>query len=187
MNLKLRKLACLLSVATLALGTAGCTSSTAQGVLISAHDSAQETATPVTAVVGMVSPNFSLLDYEGKRHQLSEYRGKLLLLNFWASWCGPCRQELPDLAAASQELRDRVQLVGVNLASQDAANVSKDLLQRHHISYPNLLDTDGSVADAYGIMVIPTSFLLDANGKILQKIQGPLTKDSLEKLLPKTK
>ncbi|PWK14475.1 TlpA family protein disulfide reductase [Tumebacillus permanentifrigoris] len=171
----------LVGVIALALGTVGCGPSATQGTLIQTDGVARAT----TAVPGMVSPNFSLLDYEGKRHQVGDYLGKPVLLNFWASWCGPCRQELPDLAQASHDFADSVQIVGVNLAEQDAPDVSRELLKRYKVAYPNLLDTEGSVASAYGIMVIPTTFLLDRKGKVVEKIQGPLTRDRIETLLKK--
>lgn len=181
MKRNLRILASMLSSLALAFGTVGCGQPAAPGSLIQTDGEARA----ATAVPGVVSPNFSLLDYDGKRHQLSEYQGKPVLLNFWASWCGPCRQELPDLAQEAQKWKEQVQFVGVNLADQDAPSVSRELLARYHVPYTNLLDTEGSASNAYGIMVIPTTFLLDGKGKVVEKIQGPLTSDRIDALLKK--
>lgn len=172
------RLTCMLALVLGALGAGGC-----------GHNAASSEAPPVSLAAGQqkASPNFSLVDYAGKRHQLSEFRGKPVLLNFWASWCGPCRQEMPELAQSAQLYQDQIQFVGINLAERDAPSVSRDLLERNKISYPNLLDTEGSVANAFGIMVIPTSFLLDSQGQVVEKIQGPLTQQQIGKLLQKVK
>jgi thiol-disulfide isomerase/thioredoxin len=128
-----------------------------------------------TPFPGGTAPDFALADYQGQVHKLSDYRGKPVLLNFWASWCGPCQSEMPDLAGAAKTFDGKVQFVGVNLAENDSQAVSKALLQKYSVTYPNLLDAKGEVADRYKVMVIPTSLLLDGGGKIIARFQGPIT------------
>lgn len=128
-----------------------------------------------TPYPGGLAPDFTLQDYQGNPHKLSDFRGKPVLINFWASWCGPCQSEMPELARASKIFNDRVQFLGVNLAARDSDAVSKALLQKYSVSYPNVLDKQSEVADRYQVLVIPTSLLIDANGKIIARFQGPIT------------
>lgn len=134
---------------------------------------------------GRVAPDFQLYDYQGRLHKLSDYRGKPVVLNFWASWCGPCRMEMPAFAQASNAYKGKIQFLGVNLTVRDPIDSSKELIKTAHVQYPNLQDKSGKVAGAYKIQGIPTTYLLDKEGRIVQMVIGHLTKRQLDELLPK--
>jgi cytochrome c biogenesis protein CcmG, thiol:disulfide interchange protein DsbE len=134
---------------------------------------------------GQAAPDFALVDFAGKKRGLRDFRGKPVLLNFWASWCGPCRMEMPDLARAADKYQGKVEFLGVNLTQRDAPEVAQAFLQENHVHYPNLQDVAGEAADHYRIMVIPTSFLIDKNGKLVARIQGPLREADIDQLLKK--
>jgi peroxiredoxin len=134
---------------------------------------------------GEAAPDFELADYQGRKHRLSEFRGKPVLINFWASWCTSCRLEAKDLADAAELYHDKVNVLGVNLADQDSQSVSEAFLKKFGIRYPNLLDEEGKVADQYHVLVIPTSILLDQNGNVVERVQGPLFHEEIDKLFQK--
>jgi cytochrome c biogenesis protein CcmG/thiol:disulfide interchange protein DsbE len=139
----------------------------------------------VGTVAGALAPDFQLQDGKGKLHSLQEYRGKWLFVNFWASWCGPCRMELPTLAEAAKVYGEKVQVVGINLTERDDPNVVQEMLKRAGAEYLNLYDKKGEVADRYLIRVIPTSFLIDPYGKVAMRFQGPITTDQFASLMRK--
>lgn len=119
-----------------------------------------------------MAPQFELRDYDGTPHQLSEFRGQTVLLNFWASWCGPCREEMPELARLAREYEGKVRFVGVNLAVRDDVRMSKELLQKANVSYLNLLDQQGKAAIDFRVQAIPTTFLIDPDGKVVGRVLG---------------
>jgi cytochrome c biogenesis protein CcmG/thiol:disulfide interchange protein DsbE len=130
----------------------------------------------VTPIPGVLSGNYSAPDFQlntldGKTVKLSDYRGKPVLLNFWATWCGPCRYEIPFLdqinAAYSQK---GLVMLAVDLG-EDAATVS-NFLATENVSLRVLLDTDKSVAQKYTIVGIPTTFLVDTEGILRYKKVG---------------
>lgn len=131
---------------------------------------------------GEIAPDFELLDHRGNSHRLRDFRGKPVLLNFWASWCTPCRMEMKDLVESSHLYQDKVQFFGVNLADRDAPSVSQAFLKKFKVGYPNVLDLEGKVADQYQVLVIPTSVLLDAQGRVVQRVQGPLSNEAIDRL-----
>ncbi|MGB8955418.1 MAG: TlpA disulfide reductase family protein [Tumebacillaceae bacterium] len=119
-----------------------------------------------------LAPQIELIDYDGAKHKLSDFRGQTVLLNFWASWCGPCREELPELARMAREYEGKVRFVGVNLAVRDDVRVSKALLKKVNVPYLNLLDQQGKAAIDFRVQAIPTTFLIDPDGKVVGRVLG---------------
>jgi thiol-disulfide isomerase/thioredoxin len=125
--------------------------------------------------------NFSWKDESGKTMSLDSYRGKVTLINFWATWCGPCKHELPDLVELSKQFSNsNVKFIGVSV--DRGPNIIEDVrafVKEQAIPYQNVLATD-ELVDAYGnIRMIPTSFLLDADGTIVQTLVGLRSKEFL--------
>ncbi|HST54565.1 MAG TPA: redoxin domain-containing protein [Solirubrobacteraceae bacterium] len=104
---------------------------------------------------------------------LASYRGKVVVLNFWASWCGPCKSEAPLLERTQQQLeRHNGTVLGVTYL--DASPDSQDFVRRYHISYPNLRDTTGDFTHSYGTDQLPESFVIDRHGRITAISRGQL-------------
>jgi cytochrome c biogenesis protein CcmG/thiol:disulfide interchange protein DsbE len=128
------------------------------------------------------APSFDLRLFSGGSFRLSEQRGKLVLVNFWASWCPPCRQEAPVLERAWRRYRDRgVVLIGVDIwdADQDARGFLREL----GISYPNGPDRDGRIVVDYGLTGIPETFFIRPDGTMARRWIGPLTDEQLAALI----
>jgi len=135
------------------------------------------------------APEFALVDLDDKRHRLSEYRGKVVLVNFWASWCVPCLREMPGMQRMADSLRDRpFEILAINVAEQQ--HRAQEFLNSMGISFTVLLDSDGSTLKAWQGRGLPTSFLIDAEGRIRYRVVGPIDWDSdevlatIDKLLP---
>jgi cytochrome c biogenesis protein CcmG/thiol:disulfide interchange protein DsbE len=114
------------------------------------------------------------------RVDLAELRGKPALVNFWASWCHPCRQEAPEMERFARSLHGRARLVGVDW-SDDLGN-ARDFVREHDWTFPVLRDT-GEVGIEYGIGGLPTTFVLDPRGRIVATLRGPQTRADLERAL----
>jgi len=114
--------------------------------------------------LGSPAPLFQLPVPDGKLVSLSESRGKVVLVNFWATWCVPCRQEIPDLVTLQQGWSDRAQIIGVDLQETpaDVTNYANVM----GMNYPLPIDFNGTVASTYKIKGLPTTFFLDAQGVI---------------------
>jgi cytochrome c biogenesis protein CcmG/thiol:disulfide interchange protein DsbE len=117
----------------------------------------------------------------GPKVTLQSLRGKPALVNFWASWCTPCRKEAPELERLAASLGDRGRLVGVDWA--DSARNARAFAESHHWTYPNLRDADGGTGDRYRLTGLPTTFVLDAEGRIRQTLRGPQTTAGFSKAL----
>ena len=117
----------------------------------------------------------------GPRVTLTSLRGKPALVNFWASWCTPCKKEAPELERLASGLNGRARLVGVDWA--DSAQNAREFAERHHWTYPNLRDADGGTGDRYHLAGLPTTFVLDASGRIRQALRGPQTTAGFSKAL----
>ena len=114
---------------------------------------------------------FSIELFNGGNIALEDLRGKAIFLNFWASWCPPCRAEARDLEAAWQKLKDK-NVVFIGVALQDTDNASLDFLKEFDVTYPNGKDGSGKIAIDYGVWGIPESFFIDPQGRITYKHVG---------------
>lgn len=105
------------------------------------------------------------------RATLASLRGKPALVNFWASWCGPCDREAPELRQFSNELRGRATLIGVDW--NDRLEGARKFIQKNRWTFPNLRDADGVVGNRWGLSGLPNTFVLDRDGRIVQVLRGP--------------
>jgi peroxiredoxin len=119
------------------------------------------------------APDFALPDLDGRVHRLSDFRGKLVFLNVWTTWCPPCRMEMPLMERLYQRLqgRDFVMLA----VSQDEAGVStvRAFVEQMKLSFPVLVDPAGIVSTRYGVTGYPETFLIDQSGNVIERIIGP--------------
>jgi len=132
--------------------------------------------------VGRLAPDFTITTFGGETLTLSQLRGKVVVLNFWASWCPPCRAETPALEAVWREYRDKgVVFVGVDI--QDTEPEARAFLEQFDVTYANGPDTDGRIMVDYMITNIPTSVVVSRRGTIVQRYTGAIGRDKLVLLL----
>ena len=129
-----------------------------------------------------VAPGFTLTGLDGRPHSLTEYRGRVLLLNFWATWCIPCRAEIPDLEHEAR-VQDpaKVAIVGIDW-KEDLAPVDA-FVKEIGASYPILMDHDGRVYDAYEVSALPQTFVIDRDGRVVVSRTGIVGRDQMEQEL----
>ena len=118
----------------------------------------------------------------GPRTTLASLRGKPAVVNFWASWCAPCKQEAPELKRFDRTVGARARMIGVD-AGDDTAGNARAFVTKSGWTYPVLRDSSQKVAQAYGLAGLPTTFVLDSHGDIVQTLQGPQTVSSLRRAL----
>ncbi|HEX9373361.1 MAG TPA: redoxin domain-containing protein [Roseiflexaceae bacterium] len=145
-------------------------------------------ALPPVGEVTKPAPEFALPGLDGSNVRLSDYRGKIVLVNFWGTWCEPCKDETPALQAAYTKLRDQgLVIIGVDLRNQERAGANGDtdvrnFTERYGLTYPIALDVAGETARAFQIYPIPTSYFIDQNGTIRYVRISTLTTDEVEAL-----
>jgi cytochrome c biogenesis protein CcmG/thiol:disulfide interchange protein DsbE len=126
------------------------------------------------------APDFTLarLDRPGKL-TLSSLRGKVVVLNFWASWCYPCKKEAGALQAASERWRKRVVVVGVDV--NDFKGDARDFMRKHDITYPVVHDNDNVTSPKYGFSLLPETFFVDRRGRVVGHVPGEVSSDDLRR------
>jgi thiol-disulfide isomerase/thioredoxin len=146
--------------------------------------------TSVAKATGDVAPDFSWSDATGE-HRLSDYRGRVVMINFWGTWCPPCRRELPALVKIREELsRDKFEIIGINVGEQPRGGASVEqhvgeFAQQNRIRYP-LVIADENLANAYGgIEVVPTTIIVNGEGRIVERIQGSREEEAFRSLIQK--
>ncbi len=128
--------------------------------------------------VGVQAEDFRLTDLEGSVQRLSQYRGKIVLLNFWASWCKPCTTEMPAMQASLDKLRDKGFVVLAINELEDEAKVCEHVKQNGH-TFPVLMDRDNKVANQFGVFGLPVSVFIDQQGRVQEYIKGGLLTEQM--------
>jgi len=139
------------------------------------------TTNEAAARMGQPAPEFTLADLEGKTHSLKDYRGKVVLLDFWATWCGPCRVSTPALGRLHQKLKARNFAV-LSISVDDSADPVKKYVKKQNVPFLTLM-ADSNVQAEYRVRAIPTFVLVDAEGVIVKIFQGfaPSMEDAWER------
>ena len=117
------------------------------------------------------APRLELADQEGRRHRLEDYRDHVVIVNFWASWCTPCRKEMPSLQATKRAYSDAGLLV-LAVSLDDSWQATAQAMRGYELDFVALLDQDGETAGRWGALAVPTAFLVDKQGKIRLRIVG---------------
>jgi peroxiredoxin len=137
--------------------------------------------------IGEPVPNFRLDRPEGGTLQLSDYRGQAVVLNFWATWCGPCRAEMPELQAVADEHADSGALVVIGIDEMESAEAVLAFADELDLSFPMALDSQGELAEVFGLIGLPGTFFIDAEGvlqaRVLGQLHGELLTDGLASIL----
>ncbi len=133
--------------------------------------------------IGKTAPDFELETVEGKKAKLSDYRGKKVILNFWASWCPPCKEEMPEFQRIYRENKDKLVVVGVNL--QESRENVEAFIEKIGITFPILFDPNSLVKDMYNVFTQPVTYFIDESGKIVDKKFGPLTSEEINEKIAK--
>lgn len=141
-------------------------------IVLTMKDSTTRIAKPLQ--VGLPAPDFTFPDLNGKKVSLSDYRGKVVFVNIWATWCPPCREEMPSM----QKLYDRFkgenfEILAVSIDSTGAKAVAP-FMRELNLTFPALLDTKGKIGSLYGTTGVPESFIIDKEGILIEKVIGPL-------------
>lgn len=136
------------------------------------------------AVVGLekgnLSPDFELVTLDGDKVKLSDLKGKRVFLNFWASWCGPCQEEMPDIQKLQAEGHDDLVILAVNAFHTERNKESIEVFAKDHgLTFPIVLDEKGVVCDTYQVITVPTTYFIDTEGIIIDKYTGSLSYDQM--------
>jgi peroxiredoxin len=141
---------------------------------ISADRSGSSAAGGIAAPqVGFVAPDFTLKTPQGETYTLSQFRGKGVLLNLWATWCPPCRAEMPGIQALYEEYKGQgLVVLAVNSTIQDNPLAISPFVQKYGLSFPILLDETGEVSKAYGLRSLPSTFFIRRDGRVNEVVIG---------------
>lgn len=140
----------------------------------------------VQLAVGDQAPDFSLIDMEGNKHKLSDYKGQGVFLNFWGTWCPPCKREMPDMEKQYQVFKDAgVHILAVNIGDTEF-QINK-FVKQHELTFPILRDKTKDVRDLYRIDKMPTTLLINPDGEITLIEEGELTEAKIKGMMESIK
>ena len=190
MNKKILVLLCLVLVAVIGVasvlyngladkvGTAGLAT---VATVSPSTESAEEATIPATEEPDYSAPNFSMEDWDGNVVRLADFVGKPVILNFWASWCGPCKSEMPEFEEAYKQYGEEIHFIMLNCTISDAKEEAKALITENGYTFPVYFDTTGEASYGYGASSIPLTFFIDAEGNLVTYAMGALSGDLLQK------
>lgn len=130
-----------------------------------------------------LAPDFTVYDLEGNEVHLSDYVGKPIVLNFWASWCGPCKMEMPDFHEKYLELGEEVHFLMINVTdgSRETVDSASKLIAEQEYTFPVFYDTASDAATAYRVYALPTTFFIDAQGYAIAHATGAINEETLQR------
>lgn len=131
-------------------------------------------------IPGHPAPDFALRTLDGEILRLSSLQGEPVIVNFWATWCAPCRKEFPDFQAAYTDNADRLTIIGVNSTSADQEERIAPFVEELGVTFPIVLDEDGDTVEAYHVRGLPTTIFIDADGVVAEVFTGPINKAYIE-------
>ncbi|RAW11546.1 TlpA family protein disulfide reductase [Paenibacillus taichungensis] len=134
---------------------------------------------------GNIAPDFELNSLDGKIFKLSDFRGQKVIVNMWATWCPPCRAEMPDMQKFYDKYADEnTTVIAINMTtSEKSVDRISVFLDEFGITFPILLDKQNKIAEIYQVHALPTSYIIDSQGVIQQKVTGPMNYEMMEKLV----
>lgn len=127
---------------------------------------------------GDKAPNFSLKSVKGKTVKLSDFKGKIVIVDFWATWCPPCRKGIPDLVSIQKKFKKDVVVIGISLDAEKTIKDVPEFVKNYKINYPILYGDEKVVVDYGGIQSIPTTFVIDRKGNVVDSHVGLVEKDT---------
>ena len=134
-----------------------------------------------------VAEDFTLTTLQGEEVTLSDYKGKIVFLNFWATWCEPCIEEMPHMQSVYEKHPD-IAMLAVNLTSKDLGiDAVKQFVDDLKVTFPILLDEAHVVGKQYSILALPTSYIIDPEGRVFKEVVGPMDEAMMEDLISKLK
>lgn len=140
----------------------------------------REIASDGSASVGRVgepAPAFTARTLDGSTASLEEFRGRVVVVNFWATWCGPCRVEMPEFERYQAQMGGQVAILGVNL--QEPPSLIEPFVRQYGLTFPILLDESGTIASLYRVTGLPMSVILDRSGIVRERVIGAMTQEVL--------
>jgi peroxiredoxin len=145
---------------------------------------AQATVVVPPSQSGQSAPDFTLPTLDGTSFTLSEFRGRPVVINFWASWCAPCRAEMPELVRAYEAHRGSgLVVVGVNVTDQDRMENARAFVDEFDVTYPIAFDETGTVSSGYGVLGLPTSVFVNPKGAIQRVVMGEVSGEALSRYI----
>ncbi|HKB84596.1 MAG TPA: TlpA disulfide reductase family protein [Ignavibacteriaceae bacterium] len=129
------------------------------------------------------APDFTLANIKGDNVSLSDYKGKVVIIDFWATWCPPCRKGIPDLISLQDEYKDKVAVIGISLDRENTKASVPGFADKMGINYPVVYFNDQVINDFGGVSAIPTTFIIDQQGNIVKKIVGLYPKSEYEQVV----
>ena len=157
-------------------------------------DSQEEHSGADSQEIPMVpAPDFTLTDQYGQTHTLSDYQGKTVFLNFWATWCGPCKMEMPDIQALYEDWDENagelvvLGVAGPNIGQEGSAEDITAFLEENGYTYPVVMDETGTLFYQYGISAYPTTFMIDTEGNVFGYVQGAVSREVMDDIVEQTR
>jgi len=155
------------------------------GLLLANSSPLTSASNSKSALLGKFAPTFSGTTLSGTNWSLTTQPKKVTVLNFWASWCGPCIAEAPELSTFAWEHRQSVNVVGV--VFNDLLSTAKAFEAKYGSLYPSIIDSNGVIANSYGVTSPPTTFVIDARGRVAASLVGPISAKQLSSVIANIK